>query len=122
MKSSTALPRGYEPDWLATDATVTACHYDPSALQTLAFGLPNAKHFTIDFTYHAHGKDFSGSFASPVAIGQGETITVCYNPLNPVENDKTFSSPPRGMPLFAFGVAGSIVISLIYLGLVRGCN
>ena len=70
----------------------------------------------------AHGKDFADSFTSPVAIGQGQTITVSYNPLNPGENNKSFAAPAKGIPLFAFGVAGSIVLSLLYFGLMRGCN
>ncbi len=123
MKPKPKLPKGYEPNWLETDAKVTACRYQFGGLQTLAFGLPeDQNHFTIDFTYHAHGKDFASSFLSPVAIGLGETITVFYNPLNPRENDKSFNSQARGIPLMAIGVAGSIVLSLLYLGLVRGCN
>lgn len=123
MKASTGLPKGYEPDWLETDAKVTGCRYEAGGLRTLAFGIPmDANHFTIDFTYHAHGKDFFDSFRSPVAIGQGETITVSYNPLEPAENNKSFASPARGFPLFAFGIAGSIVLSLVYLGLMRGCQ
>ncbi len=123
MKRKAAQSKGYEPNWLETDAKVTACRYEFGGLQTLAFGLPeDSNHFTIDFTYHAHGEDFASSFLSPVAIDTGKTITVCYNPLNPRENDKSFRSQARGFPLMAFGIAGSIVLSLLYLGMVRGCN
>ena len=123
MKAKTTQAKGYEPNWLETEAKVTACHYEFGGLQTLAFGIPtDDNHFTIEFTYHAHGEDFSGSYLSPIAIGLGETVTISYNPLNPRENDKSFRSQARRMPLAAFGVAGSIVLSLLYLGVIRSCN
>lgn len=114
--------------WLKTQAEVTACHYEFARMNTLTLGIsPDLNRFTISFTYYAHAKTFSGEFTSPVAMEQGKTFPVFYNPLNPQENRQSEagaveSSLTRGNPLFAVGIAGSVVISLLYLAMMRGCN
>lgn len=116
MKRRTPDPA---PPWLETTAEVIACKYEVGAGQALAFGVPRSKHFLITFTYYAHGKTFTDEFTSRTYLGQGRTFILSYNPLNPQQNTKSSSGR---MPLFAIGVAGSVILSLIWLGILRGCN
>jgi len=119
MKRRTPDPA---PPWLETTAEVIACKYEVGAGQALAFGIPRSKHFLITFTYYAHGKTYSGEFTSRTYLEQGRAFTLSYNPLNPQQNTKSALSPTGKMPLFAIGVAGSVILSLIWLAMLRGCN
>jgi hypothetical protein len=110
------------PPWLETTAEVIACKYEFGAGRALAFGIPRSKHFFITFTYYAHGKTYTGEFTSRTYLEQGRTFPLSYNPLNPQENTKSALSPVGKMPLFAIGIAGSVIISLIYFAMLRGCN
>lgn len=111
------------PRWLETEAKVTACRYRFSGSNLLLLGVAtDSNHYLISFSYYAHAKTYNDQFTSPVAIGQGETIIVRYNPLNPRENDKSAQSSTARSPLFAIGIAGSVILSLLYLALVRSCN
>jgi hypothetical protein len=111
-----------DPRWLETTAEVIACKYEFGAGQALAFGIPRSTHFLITFTYYAHGKTYTDAFASRTYLEQGRTFTLSYNPLNPQQNTKSALSLTGKMPLFAIGVAGSVILSLIYLVMLRGCN
>ncbi|GGA63324.1 hypothetical protein GCM10011507_13720 [Edaphobacter acidisoli] len=108
--------------WLETQAKVTACKYEFGAGQALAFGIPRSKHFRIAFSYRAHGQTYTGEFTSPTYIEQGATFPIAYNPLAPQENSKTAATPVTKTSLFAIGVIGSIVLSLLWLALLRGCS
>ena len=113
--------------WIEIDAKVTTCKFQFAGLGHLAFGYSRLDRFRITFDYYAHGQLYSGEFQSPVAIAQNETILVRYNPLNPQENsrDESISAGPTGAakpPLFAIGVAGSIILSLAWLAVIRGCQ
>ena len=111
------------PPWLATEAEVTTCKYQFARMNTLTFGIPTDKNqFLITFTYYAHGKDYTDQFTSPAYMEQGRTFPISYNPLAPQQNSKSASSPATGTSLFAIGVAGSVVISVIYFAFLRGCN
>jgi hypothetical protein len=109
--------------WLETEAHVTACKYQFARMNTLTLGIPVDKNqFLITFTYYAHGKTYVDEFTSPTYLAQGETFTLSYNPLSPQQNTKSASSSTSRTPLFAIGVIGSVVLSLLYLGMMRGCN
>jgi len=112
------------PAWIATEATVTTCKYQSPGLSTLAFGFQTTKKFSITFDYYAHGRLYSGKFQSPVAIPQNERIPITYNPLDPQQNSRSFisSTTPTRPPLIAIGIAGSVVLSLLWLAILRGCN
>ena len=119
------VPR-IEPEWLETQAQVTACHYEFARMNTLTLGIPlDPDSFLISFSYHAHAKSFNGEFTSPIAIAQGTTLSIYYNPLNPQESRRSRSGT-NGMAskglLFAIGVAGSVVLSLVYLAMLHGCD
>ncbi|MGH9596504.1 MAG: hypothetical protein ACRD3K_06875 [Edaphobacter sp.] len=114
-----------EPIWIATDATVTTCRYQSPGLSILAFGFQTGENFRITFDYYAHGQLYSGEFQSPTAIPQNEHIPVTYNPLHPEQNNRAHSSASPATtrpPLLAIGIAGSIILSLIWLAILRGCN
>ncbi len=109
--------------WLETQAEVTACRYEFARMNTLSLGIATSRNqFIISFSYYAHAKTFCDEFTSPVAMGKGETFPVFYNPLNPQQNSRSESAPTSRVPVFAYGVAGSIVISLLYLAMMGGCQ
>jgi len=111
-----------EPSWQETQARVTACKYEFAAPTTLSLGIPSDKHFLITFTYYAHAKTYTGEFASPTYLEQGALFPITYNPLAPQQNSKSASAPTTRTPLFAIGIAGSIILSLLYLTYLRGCQ
>jgi hypothetical protein len=108
--------------WLETQAEVVACKYESGAGQALAFGISTGKHFLITFTYRAHGRYYTDEFTSPTYLEQGATFLLTYNPLAPQQNSKSAAIPTTRTPLFALGIAGSIVLSLVWLALMRSCN
>jgi hypothetical protein len=112
------------PAWIATEATVTTCRYQSPGLSTLAFGFQTTQKFRITFDYYAHGQLYSGEFQSPIAIPQNERIPITYNPLDPQQNSRALSPNPTATrpPLIAIGIAGSIVLSLLWLAVLRGCH
>ncbi len=121
MRATSSEPA--EP-WIATEATVTSCRFQFARMNTLALGVQTGKKFRIAFDYYAHGRLYSDEFQSPVAIPQDERISVSYNPLHPEQNSRTSganASYSRN-PLIAFGVIGSIVLSLLWLTMMRGCS
>jgi hypothetical protein len=123
IASTLAQPFDAPIPWLETQAEVTACRYEFARMNTLTLGIatrPNQ--FMVSFSYYAHAKTFRDQFASPVAMGKGETFPVFYNPLNPQQNRQSELAPTSRVPLFAFGIAGSIVISLFYLAMMGGCQ
>ncbi len=112
-----------KPPWLETEAKVTACKYEPSRMNTLTLGIPaDENHFLITFTYRAHGKNYTDEFTSPTYLQQGEAFPITYNPLAPHQNNKSAATPTTKTPLFAVGIAGSIILSLIWLVLMHGCS
>jgi hypothetical protein len=112
------------PAWIATEATVTTCRYQSPGLSTLAFGFQTTQKFRITFDYYAHGRLYSGEFQSPIAIPQNERIPITYNPLDPQQNSRALIPNPTATrpPLIAIGIAGSIVLSLLWLAILRGCH
>jgi hypothetical protein len=110
--------------WIPTTATITTCRYQSPGLSPLAFGFSTRQKYRITFDYYAHGRLYSGEFQSPVAIPQNEHIPISYNPLNPAENTRVNSPTgnPGKPPLLAIGITGSIILSLAWLAVLRGCH
>ncbi len=122
IASKVVQPLDSSVPWLETQAEVTACHYEFARMNTLSLGIatePNR--FIISFTYYAHATTFSDELTSPVAMEQGKIFPIFYNPLNPQQNRQSGSPSTSRAPLFALGIAGSIVISLLYLAMMNGC-
>ena len=115
-----------EEAWIATTATVTTCRYQSPGLGTLAFGFSTRRRFLITFDYYAHGRLYSDEFQSDTAVPQNEIIPVSYNAHNPQQNSRTTrpsaTSSPRPNPLLAIGIAGSVVLSLAWLMILRSCR
>lgn len=110
------------PIWPQTTAHVTSCTYRFSRMNTLTLGIPTDRNrFVIGFTYDVDGESYTGEFTSPKYIEQGHVFSIGYDPLHPEQNTKSANAPGKAT-LFGIGVAGSIVLSLLYLGMMRGCN
>jgi hypothetical protein len=112
------------PPWIATEATVTSCRFQFARMNTFTLGIQTGEKFRIAFDYYAHGRLYSDEFQSPVAIPQSERIPITYNPLHPEQNSRIsgpYASPTRS-PLIAIGILGSIVLSLLWLTMMRGCD
>jgi hypothetical protein len=110
-------------EWPEVLATVTACEYDAGAGRALAFGIPTSKHFRISYNYWANNEIHTGQFHSDVAIPQGHLFPVTYNPTAPHEHNKSGSpAATTRSPLIAFGIAGSVILSLIWFAILRGCR
>ena len=109
--------------WITTEATVTTCRYQFARMNTLTVGFSSGKQFRITFDYYAHGRLYSGEFQSPVAIPQNEEILIRYNPMKPEQNslDSGSEFSTRGS-LLTIGIAGSIILSLVWLAVLRGCS
>ena len=112
--------------WIATEATVTSCRYQSPALGILAFGIPTTRKFSITFDYYAHGRLYSSEFQSSTAIPQNEHLPITYNPLHPEQNSRAhaLNSTPTtsNPPLIAIGIAGSVLLSLLWLAVLRSCH
>ncbi len=110
--------------WIATEATVTGCRFQFARLNTFTLRIATGEKFRITFHYYAYGRLYSDEFQSPVAIPQNTRIALTYNPLQPEQNSRTSgpNASPGRSPLIAIGIAGSVVLSLLWLTLVRGCN
>jgi hypothetical protein len=112
--------------WIATTAKVTTCRFQFAGLSNLAFGFSTQKKFRITFDYYAHGQLYSGEFQSEEAIPQNESIPITYNPLDPQQNsrdrDAIQPASPTKPPLIAIGIAGSVILSLAWLAILRGCH
>ncbi len=113
------------PGWIETEGTVTTCRYQFARLNTLSLGFQRGERFRITFDYRAHGQIYSDEFESPVAIPQDTRIPVRYNPLDPQQNSRSREAGGFGAgrsPLLAVGIAGSVVLSLLWLAMLRGCS
>ena len=109
--------------WIETEATIVSCRYQFAGLNTLTMGIQTGEKFRIAFEYYAHGRLYSGEFQSPAAIAQSSKIPIRYNPLQPSENTYSSSAPAgAGRQLMAIGVAGSVLLSLLWLAFLRGCS
>jgi hypothetical protein len=110
--------------WIPVDATVTSCRYQFRAASALAFGVPLGEKFRITFDYRAHDRLYSDEFQSPDAIPQNTILPLRYNPLHPEQNTLSHNQPtppPSSPNLFVIGITGSVVLSLLWLAILRGC-
>ena len=108
--------------WPKAMATVTSCTYTAGAGRAIAFGMPTSRHFLIAFNYFVEGKIYSGQFSSRKALPQSSLFSITYNPDNPAENDRSdLSAVSNRAPVLLIGIIGSVVLSLAWLLLLRGC-
>jgi hypothetical protein len=113
-----ATPR---PIWMETEARVTECHHEFVRVSALTLRItedPNK--LIVSFTYYAHARTYYDSFISPVAKAQGETFSVYYNALNPRQNAQSPPESTKRSTLSDIVILGFILISILFLTMVRG--
>jgi len=114
--------------WPEAMATVTSCKYEFGAGRALAFGLPTTRHFRITYNYWAPNADnidelHTGELTSEKAMHVGTLFPIRYNPEVPHETAHSAAAPAMSRtPLLAIGIIGSIILSLVWLLILRGCS
>ncbi len=103
-------------------ATVLECRYDMRAGRALAFGAPSGKHFRIRYNYNANGALHEGEFHSEKAIPQNTLFPIRYNPDAAHENTHSASMPSPRNAIIAIGIIGSVILSLAWFAILRGCH
>lgn len=101
-------------------ATVTSCTYDVGAGQALAFGIPRNKHFRIGFNYWANGELRTGEYASKAAVPQGTLFPITYEPDAP--HIPSQLTPSNRSQILLVGIAGSVILSVVWMVILRGCR
>jgi len=108
--------------WPEALATVLSCTYDFGAGRALV-GIPTNKHFRIAYNYFADGELHTGEFASEKAMPQGTLFPIRYNPDAP--HDHTHINAPAAAPrstILLVGILGSLILSLAWFAVLRGCH
>ncbi len=120
----TSEPTTDNAAWPEVLATVTACKYDAGAGRALAFGIPTSKHFRISYNYFVEDQIHTGEFTSATPIPQNTLFPIRYNPDAPHQNSHDASTAPQNprAPLLTIGIIGSIILSLAWLAILRGCH
>jgi hypothetical protein len=111
-------------NWPEALATVLECRYDFGAGRALV-GVPTSKHFRIRYNYFADGELHEGELASAKAMPQGTLFPVRYNPEAAKEHRHVDAQGVAASPVRAqivVGILGSVVLSLGWLLLMRGCH
>jgi hypothetical protein len=108
--------------WPQAMATVLSCTYTAGAGRALAFGLPTEKHFVIVYNYFADGDFHTGELRSATPIPQGSLFPITYNPAAAHEHGHEQTAVASRVPMIAFGIAGSIILSLAWFALLHGCG
>jgi hypothetical protein len=113
--------------WPEALATVLSCKYDFGAGRALV-GIPTSKHFRITYNYNAPGPSgvdelHTGEFSSEKAMPQGTLFPIRYNPDAP--HDHTHPNAPAPAPrstILLVGIIGSLILSLAWFAVLRGCH
>ncbi len=109
--------------WPEAMATVIECRYDFGAGRALAFGAPSRKHFRIRYNYFAEGELHSGELMSAKAMPQDTLFRIRYNPDDAHEHTHEHSTPPTPRRAqISIGIVGSVVLSLVWLFVLRSCH
>jgi hypothetical protein len=126
MHTPTPTDNVLYPDWPEAIATVLECRYDMRAGRALAFGVPSGKHFRIRYNYFADGALHEGQLYSATAMPQNTLFPVRYNPELPHEHSHeqvaARVAPGSRRALLIVGVIGSVVLSLAWFAVLRGCR
>jgi len=124
------MPQTIQParaPWPEAMATVTSCKYEFTAGRALAFGLPTLRRFQITFNYWAPNANnidelHTGELTSEKAMHVGTLFPIRYNPEAPHETTQTALEPTLSRnPLLVVGILGSVVLSLVWFLILRGC-
>jgi hypothetical protein len=124
------MPNTLQPahtTWPEAMATVTACRYNIDTGRALAFGLPTMRRFHITFSYWAPNADnidelHTAELTSEKAMHVGTIFPIRYNPDAPHETTHSAAAPELTRnPLLVIGILGSVILSLLWLLILRGC-
>lgn len=114
--------------WPEAMATVTACKYEFGDGRALAFGIPTTRHFRITFNYWAPNADnvdelHTAELTSEKAMHVGTLFPIRYNPVAPhqIRTHSETAVPTTRIPIVAIGLIGSIILSFVWLLILRGC-
>jgi hypothetical protein len=115
--------------WPEALATVLSCKYDFGAGRALV-GIPSSKHFRITYNYWAPNEDgvdtiHQGEFVSDHYLAQNTLFPIRYNPDTPSDHLHAYSSVTVSSPrnsLLTFGILGSVVLSIVWFAMLRGCR
>ena len=110
--------------WPTAMATVLECHYDVRAGRAMAFGLPSGKNFRIRYNYNANGQLHTGEFYSATAIPQNTLFPIRYDPSAPHDHthDRASTTPNPRTAMLTIGLIGSVILSLVWCAVLRGCH
>lgn len=112
-------------EWPEAIATVLECRYDMRAGRALAFGLPSDKHYRITYNYFANGEHHEGQFYSERPIPQNTLFPIRYNPDLPTDHTHAHEAVPAPNPrpaMLLIGILGSLILSIAWFALLRGCH
>ena len=107
-------------DWPEAMAEVTECRYDVRAGRALAFGLTSSKHFRIAYNYRVGDELHTGEYFSETARPRGTLFPIHYHPDLPHLHRSGSDTLGRSQ-LLAIGIAGLIVLTLVWLLVLHGC-
>ncbi|SEF50384.1 hypothetical protein SAMN05421819_0217 [Bryocella elongata] len=116
------MPELSNPDWPEAIATVTSCRYDAGVGRAMAFGLPTSRHFRITYNYWAAGELHTAEFSSDKAVPQNTLFPIRYNPEAPHLNTHAASATSPRSAILVIGIIGSVLLSLAWFLLLRGCH
>ena len=110
--------------WPTAMATVLECHYDVRAGRAIAFGLPSGKNFRIRYNYNANGQLHTGEFYSATAIPQNTLFPIRYDPAATHDHthDRASTTPNPRTAMLTIGLIGSVILSLVWCAVLRGCH
>jgi hypothetical protein len=124
------MPKTIQPartPWPEAMATVTACRYKFPTGRALAFGLPSLRRFHITFNYWAPNANnidelHTSELTSDKAMHVGTLFPIRYNPEAPHETTQSAAEPTLSRnPLLVIGIIGSMILSFVWLLILRGC-
>lgn len=131
------MPKTIQPArdlWPEATATVTACEYKFPVGRALAFGLPDTRRFHITFNYWAPNPDgtpelHTAQLTSEKAMHVGTLFHIHYNPDAPHQTTRSTTDPHPATgpmlsrnPLLIISILGSVILSLAWLFVLRGCR
>jgi hypothetical protein len=113
--------------WPEALATVLSCTYDFGAGRALV-GIPTDKHFRIAYNYNApgpsgHDELHTGEFSAAKPMPQGTLFPIRYNPDSPHDHTHPNAhSTTTRPPILLIGILGSLILSLAWFAVLRGCH
>lgn len=117
-------PRNGPTDWPEALATVLSCKYEMRAGRALAFGLPASRHFHITYNYWVKDQLHTADLYAEKPIPQGTLFPIRYDPDEPHRSQHADSPLPSNTkaPLITIGIIGSIILSTLWLLVLRSCH